>query len=297
MKKVSIVIPVYNAEKTVKQCLTTVLENDYPDFEVVVVDDCSNDRSEEICSEIDDHRLVLIKNEKNSGASFGRNCGIDRATGEIIILLDADSYVPVDWITRFMELHDKVSADIIGGGIIGVHDTIFGKADGYCTWWTSIPSGKGKYLKKLHLPTNNMSFAKDVFVQIGNFIEELRCGGEDAEFCFRALSKGFKIYFEPNVSIYHYDRNNYKGYIAHNRNFGKHAQKMRTRNKMDFSLIMPRSYLMSYLYILPLAVLYTAFIVAKWVRHDPSVLIFVPIIFYGKIHQAIEIKNSFNHDS
>lgn len=295
MKKISVIIPTYNAEKTVKQCVESVLQNDYGNFEVIVIDGNSTDGTQNVLKSISikDKRLKIYVNEINSGASFSRNFGIKKSEGEIKILLDSDSYVPADWIRKHVELHEKIDADIIGGGIVGVHKTAFGKADSFCNWWTSIPFSKDYFLKKLHLPTNNLSMKNSVFKKIGYLNESLRIGGEDAEFCFRAMKNNLKIYFKLDLIVYHHDRDYLDAFVKHQENWGKHAVNMRKKLNMDYSFLMPKSYLMSFLYIMPLAVLYTAFIVSKWVKYQPSVLVYSPIIFYGKLRQTIAIKDSF----
>ena len=95
MKKeelVSIVVPVYNAENFLKDTIQTVLEQTYPNWELLLVDDCSNDNSVGIIKEYvkDDKRIRLLKNEKNSGAALTRNHGIKEAKGTYLCFLDAD---------------------------------------------------------------------------------------------------------------------------------------------------------------------------------------------------------------
>ncbi len=293
MKAISVIIPVYNGRDTIEKCLLSVLDNDYEEFEVIVVDDSSTDGTTEVLRSIKHERLKLFVNVINSGASFSRNFGIKKSSGDIVLLLDSDSYVDKGWIKRHACAHNNIDADIIGGGIVGIHETIFGRCDGFCNWWTSIPYSRSHYVKKLHIPTNNISIKKDVFRKIGHFREELRLGGEDAEFCSRALKNGVKIYFMSDLIAYHYDRDDYEGYIKHQENWGRHAVRMRKGMKMEYSYLMPDSYIKAWFYILPLAILYTAFIVAKWVRYKPSVLIFSPLIFLGKIRQTAVIKDSF----
>lgn len=291
--KVSVVIPAYNAEKTIKRCLESVLVNEYDSFEVVVVDDCSKDNTVNEVKSIKDKKIKFFKNVKNLGASYCRNYGVRKANGEVIILLDSDTVVPSDWIFKFLALYDEVDSDIYGGGVVGGGNTMFSKADMFCSWWTSIPNSTNGYLKKLHLPTNNMLFRKDTFEKIGGLNEKLKIGGEDAEFCFRSLNRGFKIFFYGDLNILHRDRHTYQGFINHNKNWGRHAKAMRTELKMDYSILMPTNYTMAHFYIFPLAILYTGFIISKWVKYNPLVILYIPLIFLGKLYQAIEIKNSF----
>lgn len=89
---VSIIVPVYNAEKFLKETIQTVLDQTYPNWELLLVDDCSNDDSVNIIKEYatKDDRIQLLKNEKNSGAALTRNHGIKEAKGTYLCFLDAD---------------------------------------------------------------------------------------------------------------------------------------------------------------------------------------------------------------
>lgn len=297
-KIVSVIIPMYNAGKTIFQCISTVLENTYANFEVLVINDISTDKSLEILSSIKDKRLKLFSNKNKLSASLSRNFGIKHSSGELIILLDSDTYVPKHWILNHVLAHESINSGIVGGGVIGVHKTIFGEADSFCNWWTSLPHGKPYYLKKLHIPTNNLSIDRKIFDKIGYFKQILKGvgdGGEDAEFCFRALKSNIKIYVDPSIIAYHYDRDNFKDFLKHQQNWGRHAVMMRKLLKMEYSFMMPKNYFMAHLYIIPLAILYTGFIVKRWLLYRPSVVLYSPLIFLGKLFQTNEIKNSFKN--
>lgn len=89
---VSIVVPVYNCEKFIRQTINTVKKQTYNNWELLLVNDCSTDRSKEIIiKELkDDDRIKLLELEKNSGAAIARNKGIENARGKYIAFLDAD---------------------------------------------------------------------------------------------------------------------------------------------------------------------------------------------------------------
>lgn len=86
---ISVIIPLYNKEQIIAKCLRSVLSQDYDDFEVIIVNDGSTDRSVEIVKGVDDSRIRLIEQE-NGGPSKARNTGVKNATGEWIVFLDAD---------------------------------------------------------------------------------------------------------------------------------------------------------------------------------------------------------------
>lgn len=110
---ISIIIPLYNKEKTIRQSLESVLLQSFQDIELIVVDDGSADNSASIVEDIDDNRLKLIK-QKNAGPSAARNTGLRNAHGEWIVFLDADDELCENALAV---MHDKCTmysdADII----------------------------------------------------------------------------------------------------------------------------------------------------------------------------------------
>ena len=107
MKKlVSIIVPVFNVEKYLRQCLDSILGQTFNQFEVIIVNDGSTDNSGAICQEYEarDNRIVYLEKE-NGGVSEARNLGLDFATSEYIIFIDSD-----DWIepTYVEVLYEKI---------------------------------------------------------------------------------------------------------------------------------------------------------------------------------------------
>lgn len=115
---VSIVIPIYNAEKFLKKCVSSVLEQSYKDFELILIDDGSSDNSSVICSEFAecDSRVIFI-HQNNSGVSSARNCGLEAAKGEFIAFVDSDDYVEKDWLKLQINAMTANNADVAVCGI------------------------------------------------------------------------------------------------------------------------------------------------------------------------------------
>ena len=114
----SIIIPVYNYEKLIKKCLLSILKQKFSDYEIIIINDCSKDRSLEICKKYKKkHSLIKIINNKiNKGVSFSRNLGIKFSTGKYIILLDADDYLENYSLKRLSKfLARKHYPDVIMG--------------------------------------------------------------------------------------------------------------------------------------------------------------------------------------
>lgn len=104
---VSVIIPSYNREKTIKRAVESVLNQTYSDLEVIVVDDCSTDNTLEVLKSIDDSRLKTYKLDKNSGACVARNYGIEKAKGEYVAFHDSDD----EWFADKLEKQLKAFAD------------------------------------------------------------------------------------------------------------------------------------------------------------------------------------------
>ena len=113
---ISVIIPMYNAEKYVEKCLKSIINQTYRDLQIIIVNDGSKDNSQAICEEIakTDKRMILI-NTENKGAGSARNTGIENAQGEYISFIDSDDYVCPDYYERLLHMIENTGADIAVG--------------------------------------------------------------------------------------------------------------------------------------------------------------------------------------
>lgn len=107
MPLISIIVPVYNAEKVLYHCIDSILSQTFSDFELILVDDGSNDNSGKICDEYSekDNRIQVI-HKANGGVSTARNAGIEVAQGEYICFVDSDDYLENDYLSRLYSGYD-----------------------------------------------------------------------------------------------------------------------------------------------------------------------------------------------
>ena len=111
---ISVIVPVYNAEKYLKRCINSILNQSYKELEIILVDDGSTDQSLNICkcfADIDT-RIKLIHQE-NSGVAAARNAGIRLATGEYITFVDSDDYIDYYMYEKMIEIVDQYHCDIV----------------------------------------------------------------------------------------------------------------------------------------------------------------------------------------
>lgn len=111
--KVSVIVPVYKAEKYLRKCVDSILAQTFRDFEVILVDDGSPDRSGEICDEYAaKYDCVRVKHISNGGAAVARNRGIDMAKGEFIMFVDSDDTIEPDMLAELVSLQRRHKVDI-----------------------------------------------------------------------------------------------------------------------------------------------------------------------------------------
>lgn len=117
MPKISVIVPIYNAENNIKRCIESVLNQDYFDFELLLIDDGSKDESLTIIQDYAqmDSRIKVIS-QKNQGVSCARNTGINLAIGDYITFLDSDDQYQPNYLSRMLEAINKTNADLVISG-------------------------------------------------------------------------------------------------------------------------------------------------------------------------------------
>lgn len=113
--KISVVVPIYNVEKHLRKCLDSILLQTFPDFEVILVNDCSSDNSAVICEEYaqKDKRIKLIHNKQNKGSSLSRKTGFENSSGEYIYFVDSDDWVEHTILENLYHVASNENADLV----------------------------------------------------------------------------------------------------------------------------------------------------------------------------------------
>ena len=191
--RLSIVVPVYNAESSLERCINSVVDQDFESCQVILVDDGSTDGSSAICDRYveEDSRIVVIHKE-NGGVSSARNAGIEAATGDYIMFLDADDVLSLD----ALEILSSKDADMVMGGFrkvvagkttyvrIPKYDKIYKGADQICSFFDDNIGKKDCFM------LNSSCFKlyrREIVIKHGlRFDEELKYG-EDKMFVFNYL--------------------------------------------------------------------------------------------------------------
>ena len=187
---ISIIMAAYNAEKTIEQAINSVLNQTYTNFELLVVNDCSKDRTVELVKSIAamDGRVRLISNVKNSGVSYTRKHGLKEAKGSWIAILDSDDAWAPEKLEKQIALQKKMNADLLFTG------SAFMNSDGQpIDWYLHAPAEVTyrQLLKQNVLSNSSALVRKELYAKHYAIGDEMH---EDFAIWLSILKEGKKAY-------------------------------------------------------------------------------------------------------
>lgn len=211
MVSFSIVIPVYNVQEYLDRCVKSVVNQEYPKekLQVLLVDDGSTDNSGALCDTFaDNYSFIEVYHKTNGGLSDARNYGMERATGEYILLLDSDDYLSTDACAKFAEAiaAQPEKPDVVAAGLVkhvGDAQIDISRAS------AGQPVMSGETFLEAELGSGKFCVAAWSFVYRRTFLEENELNfwkgilHEDEEFTPRALLAAQSV-LSTNISFYHY---------------------------------------------------------------------------------------------
>lgn len=228
LSRVSVVVAAYNAGATLDDCLTSLSASDYPNFEVIVIDDGSTDRTAEIADAHArvDHR-IKVEHVPNNGLSVARNLGLAAATGDIVAYTDSDCRVDPDWL-HYIVLK-LMNSDVVGVGgpnLVPPDDGVIARAVGYSPGNPAHIMLSDEIAE--HIPGCNMAFWKWVLDDVGGFQPVYTRAGDDVDMCWRLQARGYRIGFAPAALVWHHRRNSLRAYVRQQAGYG-HAESLLER--------------------------------------------------------------------
>jgi glycosyltransferase involved in cell wall biosynthesis len=214
--RVSVVICAFNAEPTIQECLDGASRLDYPDYEVIVVDDGSTDATADLA------RIypVRVISTENRGLSSARNTGLAAARGEIIAYLDSDAYPDPHWLQYLAGTF--MARDVVGVGGPNLPPT----GDGVIAECVArSPGGPAHVLLSdtvaEHIPGCNMAFRASALREVGGFDPRFRAAGDDVDICWRLQDRGWSLGFSSAAMVWHHRRNSVRAYWRQQRGYGR----------------------------------------------------------------------------
>ena len=258
--RVTVIIAVKNEERTIAKVLESALNLDYPDYEIILVDGGSSDRTVSIAEQ----RQVKIISAKDLSAGQGRNVGIEHASGEIISFLDGDCYPRKDYLKNAVQLLEQDAIGGVGGPVtsysqaeymprtlLDVLSTFFANA-GSTIFSKDRRRGEVKNIGGIGV------YRKEAIEKAGLYSERLRfC--EDVDLNYRIKAAGFRILYSPDIVVEHdWKVRSFRSLFRHMLNYGKGRAIAGRKHRYLFSPVyaIPSIALLSLLALLMMSALF-----------------------------------------
>jgi glycosyltransferase involved in cell wall biosynthesis len=213
---VSVVVCCYNAAATLDECLRSLAALDYPNYEVIVIDDGSKDATYRIAEKYEVARCIRVP---NGGLSKARNLGIENARGEIVAFIDSDAYADPDWLYYMVCALEEHHALTVGGPNLSPPE------DGFVAQCVDQSPGNPTCVlvdneRAEHVPGCNMALRKEAFSIVGHFDAQHRAAGDDVDLCWRLLLADAKIVYHPSAVVWHHRRPTVMAYLRQQKGYG-----------------------------------------------------------------------------
>ncbi len=225
--KASVVVCAYQEEDTIEECLQSLTELNYPDYEILVVDDGSTDATAELARKFP----VRLLSGGRLGLAGARNLGLEHAEGEIVAYIDADAQADPDWLA-YLALALEVPGVAGAGGPNPVPPDDPPTAQ--CI--ARAPGGPIHVLiddeRAEHVPGCNMAFRRERLLEIGGFDPVYRVAGDDVDACWKLLDLGYEIRFHPSALVWHHRRDSVRAFWRQQVGYGR-AEAFVERNHPD----------------------------------------------------------------
>ncbi len=219
----SIVIPLFNRPQEINELLHTLTKQTYLQFEVLVIEDGSVDKAEDIVSSYSEKLDISYYYKENEGQGYSRNYGFARAKGDYFVVFDSDCLIPEDYLETVKDYLLEHPLDAYGGPDGAHHSfTAIQKAISYSMtspFTTGGIRGNKKHIGQFHPRSFNMGISREVWEKTGGFI--LTRLGEDIEYSIRVQTLGFEIGLIPGAIVYHKRRTSFAQFYKQLHFFGR----------------------------------------------------------------------------
>jgi GT2 family glycosyltransferase len=233
LPKVSVIVCSYNGGQTLRECLASLMRLDYPDVEIVLVDDGSTDQTPAIAAEFPE---VIYHRQVNKGLSEARNVGAELATGEIVAYTDSDCVVDEHWLRYLVQSMRDQNVEAIGG------PNITPPSDGWIAKCVAASPGNPSHVMlddhfAEHIPGCNMAFRRQTLLDLGGFDTQFRQAGDDVDLCWRLLDTGQKIGYAPAAMVWHHRRATVKAYAKQQKGYGRAEAMVQFKHPHRFGVL------------------------------------------------------------
>lgn len=288
MPSFSIIIPVYNRPDELSELLESIAVQTYRDFEVIIVEDGSETKSDNLAAEYSSRFPIRYIYQENSGPGPARNTGSKEANGRWLIFLDSDCILPEDYMAIVNRETSSEDFDCFGGpDKPHPQFNTIQKAIGYAmssVLTTGGIRGAIESLDRFYPRSYNLGVRNSVFFSLGGF-STMRFG-EDLDFSMRLLKKGYSTELIREAFVFHKRRNNFHSFFKQVYNSGIARINLEIRHKGSLKAVhwLPSLFVIGHVAILALAFYNPLFLL---------LLLVVPgILFFHALYETKELKTA-----
>ena len=231
LPRVSVVVCSYNGAATLEECLHSLGKLNYPDYEVILVDDGSRDNTRAIAEKFPQVRYHY---QQNMGLSAARNVGAELAGGDVVAYTDSDCVADPHWLMYLMQAMQDQQVDAIGGPNV---------PPGSDSWTAKCvaasPGGPSHVMlddqRAEHVPGCNMAFKRSTLLGLGGFDVQFRQAGDDVDVCWRLMDAGFTIGYAPAALVWHHRRTSVRAYFKQQEGYGRSEAMLQLKHPQRFN--------------------------------------------------------------
>jgi len=271
---ISVIVPVFNGEETIEECIQSLLNLSYPeDRYVIIVDNNSTDNTKKI---VEKYPVKLLLETKR-GSYAARNTGIRAAKGDILAFTDSDCIVKKDWLIKLLNGFNSEKVGCVAGEIVSCKGSTLVERYSYKN---NILSQKNALNNNFFLPypqTANVAYKKEVFNLIGLFDDILLSGG-DADIAWRMqLKTNYNLAFIPKAIVWHRHRTTIRGLLKQHIKYGFGYISLYKKYEKFLNLNLTRE-LKSYFKIIYYFIKFIERYTENLINHKEDIYIYEPLL-------------------
>jgi glycosyltransferase involved in cell wall biosynthesis len=223
---VSVIVPCYNSERTIRQCLTALVnQRTYVPFDIIVVDSSSDRTGEIVAREFPSVKLIRLGQRTFAGAA--RNIGVRATRAKYCLMMDSDCIAAPDLIDRIVARHSSGDYSAVGGALRNGTGWSLSGWVGYLIEFKEFAPSAPMRLA-MSVPTANVAYRRDVLEHFGYFDDDMWLA-EDILFNWKLYKAGKRILFDPAIEVVHINRTGWREVFSYQVNLGRLSAIARAR--------------------------------------------------------------------
>jgi glycosyltransferase involved in cell wall biosynthesis len=288
--KFSVIVPVFNRPNEIEELLTSLSNQTYTDFEIVIIEDGSQVRCEKEIKCFSDKLNIKYFFKENEKPAIARNYGVERATGEFVVFVDSDCIIPETYFEKVNNELEGSDIEVYGGPDAASPDfSDIQKAISYSmtAFFTTGNIRGGEKVDRFYPRSFNMGVKRSVFIEMGGFPITKMHPGEDMVFAIELIKRGYKTKLFKNAFVYHKRRNTLKSFFKQVFRFGKTRNIISKIYPETFKIfhIAPTVFVFGVFFLLSISFLYIFSLI--------PILLYILIIFTDSLIKNKKISVAF----